>query len=75
MIKIKAQKEVIQNLPPQVFSNLGVDQIAYVRPVEENEHQFFAVHAANGQEMMVFDNPIEATDFIRMNNLYPITVH
>ncbi|MCB9963597.1 MAG: hypothetical protein H6857_01475 [Rhodospirillales bacterium] len=72
MIKINADRKVIENLPPHILSSLGMNQIAYVRHTEDD---LYTVHAADGTEVSTFRNPLEAEDFIRLNNLTPITVH
>ncbi|MCB9964646.1 MAG: hypothetical protein H6855_01000 [Rhodospirillales bacterium] len=49
-----------------------MNQIAYVR---HTENDLYTVHAADGTEVSTFRNSLEAEDFIRLNNLTPITVH
>lgn len=75
MIKINADRKVIENLPPQVLSNLGMNQIAYIKAELRDNEVSFNVFAADGNEIMAFDNMQEAQDFIKVNNLMPITVH
>ncbi len=75
MIKINADRKVIENLPPQVLSNLGMNQIAYIKTELRENELSFSVFAADGNEIIAFDNMQEAKDFIRLSNLMPMTVH
>ncbi len=75
MIKINADRKAIENLPPHIFSNLGLNQIAYIKPLNDHGDMYFAVHAADGKEISYFSDKSEAEDFIKLQNLMAITVH
>lgn len=75
MIRINTNKKVIENLPPHIFSNLGINQIAYIKNVTIDGEACFTVYAADGQEISQFDEFADAEEFIKYSNLMPITVH
>ena len=71
-MKINADRKVIENLPPHIFSNLGIDQIAYVT---ENENQEYLVHAADGNIIYACNSLEEAEDHIKLKDMISITLH
>lgn len=54
---------------------LGVNQVAYVRPVRVDSELRYAVHAADGSNVTVFPSLELARIAIRQNNLEPVSVH
>ena len=75
MIKINASRKIVENLPPEIFFNLGIDQIAYIKTQCADGNCYYAVHSAKGDEISIFDTHEEAQDFIRFNRMMPITLH
>jgi len=66
----------LKSLTAQDFLYLGLQQVAYVRPVTLDEGKTaFAVHAADGTTLSVLDSLDTAVVTIRHNDLEPITVH
>lgn len=55
-----------------IMSMMGVDRFAYIRPDEEAG---FAVYAADGTPLAVFDSMDEAFFSIRRHNLTPVNLH
>jgi hypothetical protein len=62
-------------LTPKEFAHLGVDDIAYVKPVIVNEKPAFAVHAADGTPMGVMEDRDTAFAALRQHDLEPMSVH
>ncbi|MEM8832934.1 MAG: DUF1150 family protein [Pseudomonadota bacterium] len=69
--------EILKALSHQDFMNVGIDQVAYIKPHENSvagkEH--YAVHAADGSRISVMDSYDMALETIRINDLFPVTVH
>lgn len=64
-----------RNLTPADFATLGVEDIAYVKPVVVNGAHAYAIHAANGQHLAVVPNRDLALATVRENELEPVSVH
>lgn len=65
----------IRQISPQDLASLGVDQIAYVKPVEVEQELRFAVHTADGTGVTMFPSLELAHLAIRQNDLEPVSVH
>lgn len=65
----------IRRISPQALAALGVNQIAYVKPVEIEREMRFAVHAADGTGVTLFPSRELAQLAIRQNDLEPVSVH
>ena len=63
------------SLTPADFVALGVDDVAYVKPVVVNGARAYAIHAANGQHLAVVPNRDLALATVRQNELEPVSVH
>ncbi|WP_316976116.1 DUF1150 family protein [Shumkonia mesophila] len=57
------------------FATLGVEDVAYVKPVVVNGAHAYAIHAANGQHLAVVPNRDLALATVRQNELEPVSVH
>jgi hypothetical protein len=62
-------------LSPQAFASLGVQDLAYIKPVERNGKTMIAVHAADGTELAVAESRDVAIAFIRQNDLEAVSAH
>lgn len=65
----------IRRISIQDLAALGVNQIAYVKPIEIEQEQRFAVHTADGTGVTVFPSRELANLAIRQNDLEPVSVH
>ena len=54
---------------------LGLEQIAYVKPVEIEGDAAFAVHAADGTQIAIMKSRAQAVAAIRHHDLEPLSVH
>ena len=54
---------------------LGLQEVAYVKPVFVEGNTAYAVHAADGTEIAVLANRDIAFAAIRQNDLRPVSVH
>ncbi|MDO9125996.1 MAG: DUF1150 domain-containing protein [Parvibaculum sp.] len=78
-----------RKLTPEMFANVGVPNVVYVREVLAGElagelgseldvpadTRLFAVHAANGERMAVLDDRDAAFAGARQYDLEPLSVH
>jgi hypothetical protein len=79
----------LRHLTPEIFANIGVPNIVYVREVTAGDiagdigsevdlpadTKLYAVHAANGQRMAVLDDRAAAFAGARQYDLEPLSVH
>lgn len=54
---------------------LGLQEVAYVKPVRVEGNTAYAVHAADGTEIAVMADRDIAFATIRQNDLRPVSVH
>ena len=81
MIKNNLEKEntmeTLKELTNQDFLDVGMDQIAYIRRAKDMTatQEVFAIHAADGSQISIMDSYDMALAAIRVNDLFPVTVH
>lgn len=68
---------LLKQLTIQDFLNVGLDQVAYIKCVEGNldSSDIYSIHAADGSQISVMDSYDTAVAAIRINDLFPVTVH
>jgi len=59
----------------QDFIDLGLTEVAYVKPVEMDGRTAYAVFAANGQQLGVMESRNTALAALFQNDLEPISLH
>src|SRR5690242_1523572 len=64
----------VVSLTPHAFAALGLEEIAYVKPIG-NIEPIYAIHAADGTQLALVSDPLEAAAMIRRHDLEPINVH
>ena len=69
----KNAHDVLSNLSPQDFLTIGLDHLAYIRPLGKGGQ--VGLYAANGHLIFETLNVDEAVIMARQNNLFPVTVH
>jgi hypothetical protein len=65
----------IRGLSPQQLAQLGLSQVAYVKPVQTNEGTAFAIHAADGTPMAIAVSREVAVAAILQHEMLPASVH
>jgi hypothetical protein len=65
----------VRHLSEQQLAVLGVSHIAYLKPVEINGVQGFAIHAADGTPMAVAGNREIAAAAVAQHEMLPLSVH
>lgn len=66
---------LLKNMSAQDFRNLGINQVAYICPVEEQGKTAYAVCTADGRRLSVMKSFEEAVMISLSNKLEPVTVH
>ena len=65
-----------ETLSEQEFLGLGLDHMAYIRPLTaEDGAMVFGVFSANGQRMAVLANAEVAVAAIKQHDLEPVWLH
>ena len=64
-----------KQLPNPEFVTLGIQNLAYIKPVTVNDHLAFAIHAADGTPMAVVNDRMIAEAAVRQHELEPVSVH
>jgi hypothetical protein len=67
--------ETIARLAAQDFKTLGLEQLAYVKPVMMDGKATYVVYAADGTEIAVMANREIACAAVRQHDLEPLSVH
>ncbi len=67
--------ETIALMTQQDLKVLGLEDLAYVKPVTVGGETVFAVHAADGTEIAVAADRAVALAAIRQHDLEPVSVH
>ncbi len=69
------ETETIGQISPQDFVSLGLQQLAYVKPVMVAGTPAFAVHAADGTQIAVMADRRIAVAAITQHDLEAVSVH
>ena len=62
-------------LSSQAFAALGLQDVAYIRPIQREGKPMIAVHAADGTELALAESRDLAVAFVRQNDLEPLSAH
>lgn len=68
----------LQNTKPLTFRDfamLGMEDVAYVRRVEQADGPGYMIHAADGTLLAVMEDRDVAFAAVRQNGLKPVSVH
>ncbi len=58
-----------------IMALVGLETLAYIRPVQEGVVTGFGVFAADGTQLAVFETAETAYFTARQNNLQPVSLH
>jgi hypothetical protein len=67
--------EQLKTMSTQDFVTLGVNVVAFVKPVTVDSQNGFAICAADGRQMAVVGDHDQAVAAILQNDLEPVSVH
>jgi len=62
------------SLSPRAFKALGIEEIAYVKPVIESTGSTYEIHAADGTRLAVVEDRLVAFAMIRRHDLEPASL-
>jgi hypothetical protein len=62
-------------LSMQAFAALGLQDVAYLKPIEREGKTMIEVHAADGTELAIAESRDVAEAFVRQNDLEPLSAH
>jgi len=62
-------------LTPAEWQASMLNQVAYIKPVNENGQTAFAVHAADGTPLAIIGDRATAFAAVRSHDLEPVSVH
>lgn len=65
----------LTRLSPQDFAALGVNQVAFVKPIQVEGRTAYGVHAADGTPLTVVANRDVAFALVRQNEMEPVSAH
>jgi hypothetical protein len=65
----------VRHLSSEELENLGVDEVAYVKPVMTQTSLAFAIHAADGRQLALAPSEALAAAVIIQNEMLPKLVH
>ena len=75
MMSTMTQTETIQILSARDLLNLGLQEVAYVKPLDVDGEPAFAVHAADGTQIAITKERALAHAMLRQHDLEPLSVH
>ncbi len=67
--------ETIRDISTRDFAMLGVEDVAFVKPVEADGRTAYSIHAADGTEMGLVSEREVAFAAVRQHDLEPLSVH
>ena len=74
-LKMPTPKSGYIELAPEDFAALGVQHVAYVKPVAQGSDLRFEIHADDGTAVALMDSIDVALAAVRQHGLEPLRVH
>jgi hypothetical protein len=65
----------VRHISSEQLENLGMDEVAYVKPVMTQTGLAFAIHAADGRHLALAPSEALAAAMIIQNEMLPKLVH
>lgn len=72
--KLEHSKQVLRSLSSSAFLSLGLNQIAYIRPLDVMHQTAYALYGADGSRLAVIETLEGAVIAARQNDLDPVTL-
>jgi hypothetical protein len=69
------EKKELRAISSQDLFALGVQGVAYVRPVTDEEGPLYSVHSADGRQLGLFDDLELAFVAVHQNGMELVSVH
>jgi hypothetical protein len=67
--------EKLRHISPQEFALLGMQNLAYVKPIVVNDEAVFGIFAADGTQVALMPDRAVAIATVRQHELEPVSVH
>ena len=67
--------ERVRSMSPSELATLGMEDMAYVKPIVVDGTSAYAVHAADGTQIAVIADRDLAFAAVRQHDLEPVSVH
>lgn len=67
--------ETIRDISTHDFATLGVEDVAFVKPVQTDGVTAYSIHAADGTEIGLISDRNVAYAAVRQHDLEPLSVH
>jgi hypothetical protein len=68
-------RDFLKGLSPQDFRVMGLNELAYIRPVKVDGATVFAIHAADGTPLTIDPSFETAYGTIIQNHMFPVVTH
>jgi len=68
-------ERTLRGLSSQDFLALGVSQVAYVKPIEQDGQDYYAIHGADGTQLAVVASREAAFAAVRQHDMELITLN
>jgi hypothetical protein len=65
----------LRQITPKEFASLGLEDVAYIKPVSINDGKAFAIHTADGTPVAVVPDLAVAVATVRQHEMEPLSVH
>ncbi len=72
---IEKDDEWLRSLSPHELESLGINYIAYVKPITVDGIQAFGIFGANGEQLGISERRDHAIEVIREQDLEPLSLH
>ena len=72
--KVDQTRNLLRNLSTQAFLTFGVNQIAYIRTLQDGSETAYGLYAADVSALAVIDSLDGAIIAARQNDLEPVTL-
>lgn len=69
------QQQTSQFEPLIIQADAESNRMAYIKPVEQEGETVYAVHAADGTPLALFESMEDAFFTVRRHNLLPVQLH
>ena len=69
------QLEKTRRLSSEELALLGMKDIAYVKRIIIDDEPYFAIHAANGEQLILLRDREVAFAAVRQHDIEPVSVH
>ncbi|WP_420562693.1 DUF1150 family protein [Thalassobaculum sp.] len=71
----QTSRQYLAAMTPQALGALGLNQVAFIKPVQEEGAEHYVVHAADGMAVRLFPTRELAELAIRQSDLQAVSLH